>query len=217
MIGSPADCRDVTGEGGGPPEGGRGGDGGRREKWIRAGAVAGVALSLFFSFMWTAAVIVNGHWTLGEDTLSELGGGGPSGWIFNSAVIIAGLLGLLFTQGLWNRLRQFTLSWVGCFILANATVDLMLVGVYPIDTAPHGVVSWYFFVTAMIAALLLLMPIRKWVGAKGAPFVLTVAILVISIACVILTPIPFAEAVAVSSLMAWIFVLGIWMLRERMR
>jgi len=182
-----------------------------------AGAAAGIALSLFFMFMWTAAVIVNGDWTLGEDTLSELGGTGPSEWIFNSAVIISGILGLLFTQGLWNRLRQFALSWLGCFVLASASVNLMFVGMYPIETQPHGILSVSFFAMGALAALLLLMPFRKWSGIKGVPFVTTVAMLIVSIASLALTPIPFAEAVAVSCLMTWMFILGAWMLRERMR
>jgi len=86
--------------------------------------------------------------------------------------------------------------------LAFATVCLIAVGLFPISTGtPHGVASVLFFTSATGAALLLLRPIFEWVGMKELPFIATVVTLIVSLVCLILTPLPFAEAVAVSGLL----------------
>ena len=212
-IGSSDDIHSMSAEGGGDKVGGAG-DG----AWFRIAPFAAIALSLFFASMWICAVVVNGDWTLGEDTLSELGGAGPSEWIFNLAVIVSGLIGIFFAIGFDARLRSLKTGRIGCTALAIASVFLISVGVFPIDTGlPHGVVSVLFFTTAALAAMLLLRPIFKWVGPRGVPFIATVAALATSFASLALTPLPFAEAVAVASLLAWSLVIGAWMLSERIR
>ena len=179
---------------------------------------AAIALSLFFAAMWALAVIVKGDWTLGEDTLSELGGSDPSEWIFNSAAIISGVLGILFAAGLNARLRELRTGKTGCVAFALASVCLISVGLLPIDTGTaHGVASVMFFATAALAVMLLLVPIFRMAGAKGAPFITSIAALAVSFAAFVLTPLPFAEATAVSALLAWSLVLGTWMIADRIR
>lgn len=186
--------------------------------WLRMAPYAAISLSLFFAAMWILAVLVKGDWKLGEDTLSELGGSGPSEWIFNSAVIVSGILGILFAAGLNVRLRELEAGKIGCAAYALASMCLISVGLFPIDAGmAHGVASVMFFTTAELAVMLLLRPIFRLVGANGVPFIITVAALVISFATLILAPLPLAEAVAVSALLAWLIVLGSWMFFDELR
>lgn len=190
--------------------------GSRKERLMNAGAVAGIILSVFFAIMWIAAVIVNGNWRLGESTLSELGGQVPSRWIFNSAVIIGGLLGIVFSLGIYSRLGSSITGKAGCIAMMIASFGLISIGIFPIDTGePHTVASIFFFSVAAASVIILLRPVQKWVGTRGAPFIISVAILVVTFACLFTTPVPFTEAVAVAGLLVWVLALSIWMIRER--
>lgn len=188
----------------------------RRERLIVIGAIVGIVLPIFFSFMWAAAVVVNGHWVLGEHTLSELGGDVPSRWIFNIAVIVGGLMGIDFSIGLIMRLAPSKTGRAGGALLAVSSIGLITVGLFPIDTGEsHTLATAFFFGFAALAAFVLLYPVYIWVGAKGAPFIVLAAAIALSIASVVLTPLPFAEAVAVASLMAVVLTMSLQMIREK--
>jgi hypothetical membrane protein len=182
------------------------------------GGVVGVALPVFFGTMWAAAVVVNGHWVLGEHTLSELGGDVPSRWIFNTAAIVAGLMGVDFSVGLMIRLAPFKTGRAGGALLAIASIGLITVGLFPIDTGgSHTLATILFFGSAALAAFVLLYPVYRWVGAKGVPFIVQVAAIALSFASIVLTPLPFAEAVAVASLMAMVLAMSLQMIGEKGR
>lgn len=188
----------------------------RKDRLMVIGGIVGVALPLFFSTMWAAAVVVNGHWVLGEDTLSELGGNVPSRWIFNTAVIVAGLMGVDFSVGLMMRLAPSKTGRAGGALLAIASAGLITVGLFPIDTGgSHSLATIFFFGFAGLAAFVLLYPVYRWVGAKGMPFIVLVAAIALSFASVVLTPLPFAEAFAVASLMAMILSMSLQMISEK--
>jgi hypothetical protein len=57
--------------------------------------------------------------------------------------------------------------------------------------------------------------VYRWVGAKGVPFIVLVAAIVLSFASMVLTPLPFAEAVAVASLMAMVLTMSLQMIGEK--
>jgi len=180
------------------------------------GSIIGVALPVFFGIMWTAAVVVNGHWVLGRDTLSELGGNVPSRWVFNIAVIVAGLMGVDFSIGLAMMLARWRTGIAGGALLAVASIGLISVGLFPIDTGTsHTLATIFFFGFAALAAFVLLYPVGRWANARGIPFIVLVLAIILSIASVALTPLPFAEAVAVASLMAVILTISLKIIRER--
>jgi len=197
-----------------------GGAGGLTEtdRLDRYGPWVGAILPFFFAPMWILAVIVNGNWTLGGDTLSELGGQVPSRWIFNSAVMISGAMGVVFSIALYRRLRSKPFGKAGGVIMAIASICLISVGVFPIDTGtPHTIASVAFFGLAAISALVLELPISRCVGIAGIPSLVTISILAISFICLALTPLPFAEAVATSGLMVWVLSMSVWMKRDAER
>ncbi len=190
----------------------------RKDRLIIIGAIVGVALPIFFGIMWAAAVIVNDHWVLGEHTLSELGGDVPSRWIFNIAVIVGGLMGIDFSIGLIARLAPSKTGRAGGALLAVSSIGLVTVGLFPIDTGEsHSLATIFFFGFAGLAAFVLLYPVYKWVGAKGAPFIVLVAAIALSLASVVLTPLPFAEAVTVASLMAMVLTMSLQIIGEKVR
>jgi hypothetical membrane protein len=189
-----------------------------KRRLIMIGGVAGIVLPIFFGAMWFAAVVVNGHWVLGEHTLSELGGQVPSRVIFNTAAIISGLLGIDFCIGLMAHFAPSGSGIAGSALLATASFGLIMVGIFPIDTGEsHTLATAFFFGFAALAVLTLAYPVHRWVGTKGAPFIVLIAALVLSIISIALTPIPFAEAVTVASLLALSLTLGIRMVREAIR
>ena len=180
------------------------------------GSIVGVALPVFFGIMWAAAVVVHGHWVLGEHTLSELGGDVPSRWIFNTAAIVAGLMGIDFSIGLMMRLAPSKMGIAGGALLAIASIGLITVGLFPINTGgSHTLATIFFFGFATLAAFVLLYPVYRWVGTKGVPFIVLVAAIMLSTASIVLTPLPFAEAVAVASLMAMVLTMSLQIISEK--
>ncbi|MDD1769690.1 MAG: DUF998 domain-containing protein, partial [Methanomassiliicoccales archaeon] len=122
-------------------------------KWLMIiGGAAGLVLPIFFAVMWTLAAVVNGHWVLGRDTLSELGGQVPSRWIFNVAVIVSGVLGIDFSFRLFVKFADSRLGRAGSVVLAIASIGLVSVGVFPIDTGqPHTIASVFFFTVVALS------------------------------------------------------------------
>ncbi len=183
---------------------------------VRIGAIAGLAGALLFSTMWIAAVLADGHWVLGEETLSELGGDRPGRLFFNAGVILEGVLGLLFAIGLWRALPRTLVASSGFIVLLLAGISLVGVGVFPITTgAYHTVASYAFFGLSLVAILLLLVPIWKSETFGPIPGAVTGAAVVISLLFLSFTSVPLAEAVAVICLLIWSLILAIKMLLPR--
>lgn len=184
-------------------------------KWMMEyiGAMTGILVSILFAILWIVAIIVNGDWHLGEDTLSELGGNVPSRWIFNIAVILTAVGCIRFSFSFASFLSPSISGRIGGYLLAIASIGLMAIGFFPIDTGePHTIATAFFFGFAAIASFVLLYPIGKRIGVRSIQFLVTIIVIVVSFICLAITPIPFAEAIAVSGLLAWLFVLSIWML-----
>jgi len=181
----------------------------------RLTAYLGILIAIEFSVLWITAVIVNGNWQLGVNTLSELGGDVPSRWVFNIAVLIAGFAGIRFSFGLAKLLAAQRLGRTGSYVFAVASLGLISVGVFPIDTGtPHTVASIFFFTVAAIAAIILLYPFYKQFGVRSAPFITTAAVILVSFVSLVTTPLPFAEAVTVAGLLVWVAVLSLQILSD---
>lgn len=180
----------------------------------RLGAMAGIAGSLFFAMMWTAAVVADGSWQLGEMTLSELGDRFRSGHLlFNTGAMVAGILSLLFSVGLFKVLSPKLVGRVGAAMMALASLLLIGVGLFPIDTGtPHTVVSLSFFGTAALALALLISPFAKsYVFHPGMAYLTAILLLVCLVGAAILA-LPAIEALAVGCLLLWMFVVSIRMM-----
>ncbi len=186
------------------------------DRWTKIMVLAGVVGAAFFAVVWTAAVIVDGHWTFGEETLSALGGDRPGAAIFNAGVIIEGLLGLLFSVGFY-RLNDGLMHRTGATVLALSTLALIAVGIFPVTAgAVHDIASYAFFGLALLALLLLILPLKnqEYFGNIGAG--LTAALVIVSLSFLFTSPIPLTEAVAVICLLLWLSSIALMVLGHQL-
>ncbi|MDW5562730.1 MAG: DUF998 domain-containing protein [Methanomassiliicoccus sp.] len=180
----------------------------------RVGAISGIIGSVAFAALWMAAAYQDGDWVLGGMTLSELGDRSRSGaMLFNGGVIIAGVMSLLFAVGLYRLLSTSKLGKLGAGTLGLASVFLIGIGLFPIDTgSPHTTASLGFFVLGGAAMALLIVPVwRSHVLNRGGG-ALTAIVLLTAIAGVMTLPLPAAEALAVGCVLLWTVLISIRML-----
>lgn len=180
----------------------------------RLGAMAGITGSLFFAIMWTAAVFVDGNWHLGEMTLSELGDRSRSGYLlFNTGAMVTGILSLLFSVGLYKVLSPGLMGRAGAVLMGLASLMLIGVGLFPIDTGtPHTVVSYSFFGTAALALVLLISPFAKSYVFHPSMAMLTGLLVLVCLVGAAILELPGLEALAVGCLLLWMFVVSIRMM-----
>jgi hypothetical membrane protein len=177
----------------------------------RVGSICGIIGSIAFAALWIGAVYLDGNWVLGEMTLSELGDRSrPGSLVFNGGVIFAGIMFMAFSAGLYRVLSSSVLGRLGTIVLAISSIFLIGVGVFPIDTGtPHTIVSIAFFTLGAIALALLVVPAwRSHVLHRGGGLV-TLVLLLISLAGLATLALPAAEALSVGCLILWAVLIGI--------
>lgn len=147
---------------------------------------------------------MDGSWIFGEETLSELGGDRPGALIFNVGVIIEGFLAMVFSCSLLEYMKGSLLGRIGAGLLLIASIFLIGVGVFPITTGdPHTFFSYAFFLTALIALIVLVLPVARRVPMGGGLSILTAGLVLVSIGFLVTSSIPMTEAVAVICLLIW--------------
>jgi len=189
-----------------------------RVDWVFFSALAGLLGALMFAFMWSAAVVVDGHWILGQETLSELGGDRPGRVFFNAGVITEGILALLFSTGIYRLMKSDHLGRLGSIILFAGSVALIGVGVFPITAGmPHTVATYAFFGLILVALIVLIIPIlyHPVLGEKGG--ILTIASLILSLTFLFTASLPLTEAVAVTCLLIWSSIISLLIILNRRR
>jgi hypothetical membrane protein len=192
------------------------------------GRASGLLAAAVFLALYTTAMALDPGYGFYRNYLSDLGVG-PGAWAFNSAVVVAGALMVVFAllglgpaveRGLahWTRpLLRTALAWASPSLLAIGGAFLVLIGVFTEDAGDiHGVVSIGFFTFAYIA-LVVLSAVQRRSRALG-----TVGWLATIVAAAIGTVIlpfgfnPQTETVAVLAVVAWgitasgILLVGAW-------
>ncbi|MFP4170782.1 MAG: DUF998 domain-containing protein [Methanomassiliicoccales archaeon] len=180
--------------------------------WILLAAVFGVTGVLTFSYLWSLAVVADGNWILGEETLSELGGDRAGRAAFNLGAMATGVLAFLFSTGFMAAQPSKWSYRAGPAIVLVGSVALFAVGLFPITTGSyHTVASYSFFGVMLLGLLALVGPLWKnpYFGKVGS--LTTIVGVIIPLSFLVTTPLPLAEAVAVICLMAWMAVMSIQM------
>ncbi len=91
---------------------------------------------------------------LTKSSLSELGKiGVPYNNVFNFALIISGILFLIFVLGMLRR-TETRVGDIGIFGLCLGAIFLSLTGVFPLGTSPHIVMAIIFY-SLSVAGLIL--------------------------------------------------------------
>ena len=101
-----------------------------------------------------------------NNALSDLGvQSGATAWLFNSGLVVSGVLFAVFAAGLFRLVGKRAVGRVGAAILFLACVALMLIGVFNESFRPtHYYVSVAFFVLMPIS--LLVLAAAFWISGK---------------------------------------------------
>ena len=189
-----------------------------QEEQARIGALAGIFGAMAFYVLLALAIWLSGGWRFGYDFLSDLGAPGPYGWLFNSAVMILGALGIVFTWFLYPFVSWSELGKVATITFDLGCVFLMLVGIFPIDTGDlHDNVSWAFFILIVLSLMLMMVPFRdhRTLGRPG--FIATLAVVLLTIIDLLMVysgmmRYELCEALVVLCLTAWVLVISAFIL-----
>jgi hypothetical membrane protein len=99
------------------------------QKLIRIAGISGIIASTLPLILIFASTMLEKSFSWSKNALSDIGVS-QTAWLFNSALIIGGLLNLLFAFGLRNYLGKKRLLKVGVSLLIVSSISLALVGVF---------------------------------------------------------------------------------------
>lgn len=117
--------------------------------------ISGILAPSIGSLMISLTILLHPDFQWADYALSDLGAVGTSyNYLFNFGLIVAAIFGILFTINLW-RLRNTFLGLVGELTFFLGFLFLILIGVFPSGTAPHGVVSYGFFILCTVGLVVL--------------------------------------------------------------
>jgi len=168
-----------------------------------------VALSLI-----SLAIIYSPWFSWTENALSDLGVH-EAAILFNSSLMISGILTLIFAIGLMRVLRQSKLGLIGTFVLILAAVSLFAIGFYPETAGPiHFYVSVAFFTLLPISMFLVGVAMISESSRRnmGIFSVLTVMIGIVTVTATTVLPLRGAaipEILGASFASVWSIILGI--------
>jgi hypothetical membrane protein len=171
-----------------------------RRVWLSLGIIA----PSLFLVLYSIAIASDPDYTFGKNYLSDLGVG-PGAWAFNSALVVTGLLLLLFSiMGVRLLLGSSAISKVATALLTVDGVLLACIGIFTEDFDPeHYIFSVAFFLTFLLTLVLMTLALwkTKVLGTFGYAF--SAVMVVIGLILLPMGGNPFSETVAVSSIVVW--------------
>jgi hypothetical membrane protein len=186
---------------------------------LRVSGIHGVlAPVLAFTFILVAAgSYPQFSWT--ANALSDLGVvAGITAGVFNSGLIICGVLCLTFAAGLY-LLVESVIGRVGVFVFSLACLSLVAIGTFPESVSQtHYMVSVAFFVLLPISLLVITAGFALKLQAEMAVFTLAVAV-VAALPWVLYFTVHYVSGVAIPEIVSglaggvWTVVLSYKMLR----
>src|SRR5665647_184835 len=96
---------------------------------IRLAGISGIISSTLPLIMIFASTILDKSFSWNKDALSDIGVSQLS-WLFNSALVVGGLLNLMFAFGLRNYLNKVRGLKIGVSLIIVSSISLSLVGVF---------------------------------------------------------------------------------------
>ena len=143
-------------------------------------------------------------YTFGKNYLSDLGVG-PGAWAFNSGLVIAGVLLVLFSiMGVRPMLGTPTMSKVAAAFLAIDGVLLACIGIFTEDYDPeHYIFSVAFFLTFLLTAVLMTIALWKTKALGIFGYAFSAVIVVFGFILLPMGGDPFSETAAVFSIIVW--------------
>ena len=179
----------------------------KNQTFIRLGGLCGIIGSVLTIIMVFAALSPWFRWD--TNALSELGVGEVS-LLFNSAVMIGGVLSLLFAFGIHEYMIRGRLVKAGTALIMLSSLALVLVGIFTIENHTlHAIVALGYFILTPIGFMLI------GFGAKENKFKeLSIAIGIAALISILVLPVillnmPFKVGFAVPE-MTEALILAIW-------
>lgn len=185
----------------------------------RVAGLCGITAPIIVSFLVVLAVSYSPWFSWTENALSDIGVRGIAAILFNSGLIIGGILALIFAIGLGQLLTNRMLGRVGSLLLSLAAVALCSIGIFP-ETAGtlHYVVSVAFFVLLplslfFLGAALLQEPTERSLGA----FAVLAGAVATAVWALPWEGLAIPEAIAYLAASLWSMTLSVKMLRQANR
>lgn len=164
----------------------------------------GLLAVAWFLAMYSVAMSLDSVYVFGENYLSDLGVG-EGAWAFNSGVIGAGALFILFDiSAVAPALGRGRVQGTAVSLLVLAAGFLVCVGIFTEDAGDlHGIVSYGFFLTMLVAlgVLTLSLSRSKALGQSGT--YVTLALFVFGLALIPMGGDPLPETLAVLGIIGW--------------
>lgn len=190
-------------------------------KLLRFGGFCGILGSVLSIVLVLAATVLSPWFRWENNALSELGVGEVS-WLFNSAMLIGGVLIFFFALGIREYFDGNQLVRVGVNLVIIASVFLALVGVFTIDMkVMHGIVSLGPLMLAPLGFVFIGLgteeaKLRKFSMGSGAAALVSILVLPM-----IILFLPFKVGFAVPEIIntiiitVWIFLMGIKLIKHK--
>ncbi|UCH43350.1 MAG: DUF998 domain-containing protein [Dehalococcoidales bacterium] len=156
----------------------------------RIAGVCGIASQLTGLATVLVAALISPWFSWTESYISMLGIEGSVTVLFNSGLIVTGVLGLIFTSGLWRHLPSELLNWAGkagvaCLVLGSLSLSAM--GIFPSTLEyPHNTASITFLFFIVLGFLLIGLTGVTKASKKWGWFSLCAGVLILA-----LQPIPW--------------------------
>jgi hypothetical membrane protein len=131
---------------------------------FRIAAISGVIGATLPLILVFASTAIEKSFSWSRDALSDIGVT-PTAWLFNSVLIIGGLLNSLFAIGLRKFLDKANWSKIGASLLIISSVSLSLVGVF---TANYGTIHALVALGYLLLAPIAIICIGR--GERSTPF-----------------------------------------------
>jgi hypothetical membrane protein len=190
-----------------------------RQRFLWLCGLCGITSSVLSLVMVFAATIISPWFRWDTNALSEMGVGEVS-LLFNSAMIIGGILNLIFSLGIREYLGREGLVKYGTFLIMLGSVSLAFVGIFTVSYPIfHGIVALGTFVLAPIGFILIGLNSKQSAMKKLSITTGIAALMTILILPAILLSLPFNVGFAVPEIIwslivaTWIIFVGIKLLR----
>lgn len=162
-------------------------------------------MPVFFAVMWILSATIDGKWTFGVNSLSDMGisENAISAFLFNFGCIVTGLGGFVINMGAFAYGKK--MLKIGSLIAAASFIFLSLVGVFTLNIfSAHRFVASTFGVLLFISIVVSSVSDFKvsWYLYFDIPFIIAIAVIVLT------QPFAVWEAITVIGAMIWIMMLG---------
>jgi len=185
--------------------------------WLKISGVSGMIAPFIGFTLILLAIAYSPEFSWTENALSDLGvQKGVTAVLFNTGLIITGVLAILFAAGLFTFVKARLLSRIGGFLFLLDAFALTAIGIFPENIEPlHYYASVTFFTLFPISMFLLGAAFLRTLKMRLGLFTVTAAL----VAAIVWT-ISFGKGVAIPetlsglSASAWLIVLGSKMLKD---